>query len=92
MLTKLKYADFDNTKWRALGLKLGLKPGTCNVIDLSNQKDADRCLDECLVKWLQRADNVENKGMPTYDVLATALDNIGQKASADYIRKYIFHI
>ena len=92
VLTKLKNADFDNTKWRALGLELGLKPGTCSVIDENNFKNANKCLYDCLARWLERADNVDDKGIPTYDVLADALYNIGQKDPADYIRKYIFHI
>ena len=93
VLTKLKKGSFDNTKWRALGQKLGLRPGTLNVIDQNYPRDADRCLDECLTKWLQRADNVDEYGIPTYDVLANALDNIDQKDPAHYIRKYtvIFH-
>ena len=92
MKTKLKGASFDNAKWRELGQKMGLRPGTLNVIEQNYPKDANRCLDECLTKWLDRADDVDDKGMPTYNVLATALDNIGQKAQADDIRKYIFHI
>ena len=91
VLTKLRNADYDNTKWRKLGLELGLRAGTLAVIDQNYPRDADRCLDECLTKWLQRADNVDEYGMPTYNVLATALYNIDQKASAAYIRKYIFH-
>ena len=87
VLTKLKNADFDNTKWRVLGGELGLKPGTCNEIDQNNPRDVNKCLYDCLTKWLDRADNVDNKGMPSYDVLATALDNIDQKNQADYIRK-----
>ena len=92
VLTKLRKADYYNANWRELGLKLGLRARTLDVIDHDNPRDVDRCLAECLVKWLQRDDNVDEYGMPTYDVLATALDAIDQKNQADYIRKYIFHI
>ena len=92
MLTKLKNAYFDNSDWITLGLQLGLHMRTLNVIKQNHPRDAYRCLVECLAKWLQRADDVDYKGMPTYIALADALDAINQKASADHIRKYIFHI
>ena len=91
MLTKLRNAGFDSN-WRELGQNLGLRPGTLNVIEQNYPKSADRCLDECVTKWLQRADDVDTKGMPTYDVLADALVASNQKAAADSIRKYIIHI
>ena len=90
MLTTLKKASFDNTKWRELGGELGLRPGTLNVIEQNYPRDANRCLDECLTKWLQGADDVNDKGLPTYNVLANALDAKEQTAAARYIRKYIF--
>ena len=93
MLTKLRDASFSNANWRELGLKLGLRPGTLAVIDQQNQKDPNRCHTECLTKWLQRADDVDDYGKPTYNVLADALDKVDdQKDQADYIRKYIIHI
>ena len=92
MLTKLRKADYDNANWRKLGLELGLHERTLNVIDRDHPNDTDGCHTECLTKWLKRADDVDDKGLPTYDVLATALYNKGLKDEADYIRKYIFHI
>ena len=96
VLTKLKNAYFDNTKWRELGLHLGLHKRTLDVINGNYPKDTNGCQIECLARWLQRADNVDEYGMPTYIALAVALDKIGQKASAAYIRKsrrkYILHI
>ena len=92
VLTKLRNTDFDNTKWRALGLELGLHERTLNVIDTTHPRNADRCHMECLAKWLTRVDDVDKQGKPTYNVLADALDAINHKASAAYIRKYIFHI
>ena len=89
----LKEADFDNTNWRMLGQELGLQQGTLNVIEKNHQKDTDRCHDECLTKWLQRADNVDKcHGVPKYCSLADALDKINQKDVADKLRKYTFCI
>ena len=92
MLTKLKNAKFNNANWRMLGLQLGLHKRTLDVIDSNHPRDTDRCHMECLTNWLTRDDDVDKQGKPTYNVLATALDNIGMKNQADYIRKYIFHI
>ena len=93
MLTKLRKARFDNANyWRKLGQNLGLRAGTLNVFEQNYPRDVDRCLDECLTKWLQRADDVDDYGKPTYNVLTDALDKIDLKAAADSIRKYIIHI
>ena len=91
--TKLKEAGFGNAKWRKLGEELGLRKGTLDVIETNHPRDADRCCEECLEKWLQRADDVDKcHGMPTYSSLADALDKIDQKDVADKIRKYIAHM
>ena len=93
VLKKLENAYFDNSDWIRLGLKLGLHMRTLNVIHSNNPRDANRCLVECLTKWLEGADDViKIYGMPTYSVLADALDAIYKKDSAAYIRKNIFHI
>ena len=88
MKENLQNANFDNTKWRELGLQLGLRQGTLNVIENNHPRDTDRCHDECLTKWLERADNVDKcHGVPTYSSLADALDMINQKDVTDKIRK-----
>ena len=92
VIIKLEEADYDITHWRELGEELGLKKRTLNVIDYDNPRDAKGCHAECLIKWLERVDDVYRQGEPTYNVLVDALCNIGQKAQADDIRKYIIHI
>ena len=88
MKENLQNANFDNTKWRELGLQLGLRQGTLNVIENNHPRDTDRCHDECLTKWLERADNVDKcHGVPTYSSLADALHMINQKDVTDKIRK-----
>lgn len=91
MTLKLKEADFDNCNWRVLGHELGLRQGTLNVIETNYPRDTNRCHDECLIKWLQRADDVDTcHGVPTYSSLADALDSIDQKNVVDKIRKYYY--
>ena len=85
---KLNNAKFDNTEWKALGLALGLQIGTLNVIEKDHPNNTNGCHDECLSKWLQRADDVDKcHGVPTYSSLADALDKINLKDVADKIRK-----
>ena len=88
MKIKLNIAKFDNTEWKALGLALGLQMRTLNVIEKDHPNNTNGCHDECLTKWLQRADDVDtHHGVPTYSSLADALDKINQKDVADKICK-----
>ena len=87
----LKKAYFDNSNWKALGQQLGLQQRTLNVIDCNNPKNTDECYDECLTKWLQRADDVDKYGIPKYSSLAAALDKMDMKDVANEIRKYILY-
>ena len=85
---RLRNAHFGNDMWKELGLELGLRQGTLNVIENNQSRNADRCHDECLTKWLQRADDVDKcLGVPTYRSLADALVKINRKDVADKIRK-----
>ena len=43
----------------------------------------DQCLLDCLTKWLQKCDNV--KAQPSLAILANALRQIDQTASADVV-------
>ena len=81
----LKNSHFTSHKWEDLGLQLGLYKLTLGVIEANNPRDVDACLRECIAKWLQRADGVDNKGRPSYVTLAKALEEIGQKNTADHI-------
>ena len=66
-----------------LGLMLGLKKNTLDVIEANNPRDVSHCLIECLFKWLERADDVDSKGGATWDSLSTGLRSINENAVAD---------
>ena len=82
VLNLLKRCGFPQTRWRALGLTLGLHKNTLNDIERDNHV-ADDCLTECLSKWLSRADNVESRGGATFDSLSDALKSMNENAAAD---------
>ena len=52
------------------------------AIEQENRGQVDRCFRECLVRWLRKADCVEN---PTIDTLIAALRGIEENAVADGI-------
>ena len=80
----MKY-KFTPRKWIELGLTLGLLQPTIDVIDTNHQCDVSRCLQECLTKWLYRADDVDSVGPPTWESLANGLHRINEKAVAQKI-------
>ena len=85
ILTYLKF--FSEEKWLKLGLKLGLYKPTLSTIEANHPRDVGRCLIECLTKWLERSDKVNEKGVPTLSRLADALEEIGDKKIAEELRK-----
>ena len=84
ILSLLKNGLF-NGKWENLGLQLGLYKHTLNIIQANYPRDNDACLRECVTKWLERADGVDNNGGANYVTLAKALEEMDQKNTADYI-------
>ena len=74
---------FLKSKWLRLGLRLGLYRNTLDDIEAKNRGDVDQCLLDCLTKWLQKCDNV--KAPPSLAILANALRQIDQTASADVV-------
>uniref|UniRef100_A0A1X7TCQ3 Death domain-containing protein n=1 Tax=Amphimedon queenslandica TaxID=400682 RepID=A0A1X7TCQ3_AMPQE len=69
-----------------LGLFLGLSFTTLDVITRNNKGDVESCLRECLTKWLQKADKVqETKGGPSIYSLVSALRGLGENGVADGI-------
>ena len=82
ILEILKYNKFTPRRWTELGLTLGLSQPTLDVIEADNERDVSRCLNKCLTKWLNRADNVDSVGPPTWDTLANGLYRINEKAVA----------
>ena len=81
----LKECGFSNANWIELGLRLGLLKTTLDVIKNDNTGMADRCMMECLSKWLQRADDVVTRGggPPSWDSLSDALRAMNEIAVAD---------
>ena len=77
----LEEGSFTTSKWRRLGLQLRIRNDDLKTIEYNYPKDADRCLEECLVKWLKT-------GKATYTGLAEALKKMGEGAAADYISEY----
>ena len=90
MKEKLKDARFNKTDWRELGGSLGLHKHTLNMISEDQRGDVNKCFTECLAKWLNRADDVDSKGKPTFSSLADALDKMDDcTPQAEYISKCI---
>ena len=86
MRSALRDGNFRSSKWMDLGEELGLHANTLDVIE-TDHSGSDRRLRECLVKWLERADKVDEKGGAKWSVLVKALNTIKQKEAADYISK-----
>uniref|UniRef100_A0A1X7V2R5 Death domain-containing protein n=1 Tax=Amphimedon queenslandica TaxID=400682 RepID=A0A1X7V2R5_AMPQE len=76
----LEKCNFQNRKWRKLGLCLGLIHPELKTIEDNYPRDAERCLEECLAKWL----TVDIEA--TWDKLAIAVDEVGEILVAEYIR------
>ena len=73
---------FPKDKWKDFGLEAGLYAPTLSAIE----GDSEECFSRCLSLWLERADNVDGKGKPTWQRLADILEEMGNKALADEIR------
>ena len=82
ILTLLKNGHF-NGSWETLGLHLGLYDPTLKSIKANYPRDIDICLRECIVDWLKKCDGVYEV---SYVTLAKALEEMGQKSTAKYIR------
>ena len=92
MKKSLEEKQFIKSKWKELGLKLGLYINTLDTIDYNNPRDADGCLIDMLSKWLQGADKVLDNGGSTWASLVNALESIGQGAVAEHISESTFTI
>ena len=86
ILTYLKEGRYSSSSWQDLGLKLGLNyDTTLRNIEANYSKVEDR-LRECIAKWLQRADGVDDKGGATWTTLVNALEQCDSgKPTADHI-------
>ena len=83
----LRKHSFNSTDYFDLGLDLGLLYRTIDAITSDYRGISNHCLRECLVKWLEKADKVMEKGGPTWYALIQALRSINQVAVADAIDK-----
>ena len=68
--------------WKKLGLALGLLYPTLQKIEKEQHEKVDDCLMEMLAAWLQQQDNVCKNGDPSWAVLRTALEKIGERQLA----------
>ena len=79
IIDALKGGGFTTTNWHSLGLQLTIKYDDLNNIEHNYPQNVERCLTECLVKWLKT-------GEATYTGLAGALEKMGEGAAANHIR------
>ena len=82
IISKLNDCQFDAGEWDDLCLDIGLYEVTINIIRSDSNSVRNR-LKSCLVKWLNRVDDVEKKGGATWESLENGLMNIGQKPVAE---------
>ena len=74
----LEKSNFSEAKWFSLGLKLDISHNKLKTIETNYPRDVQRCLTECLAKWLE-------SGKATYTGLVNALKNMGENAVAQNI-------
>ena len=82
VLLLLKNNNYGAGTWHRLCLSLGLFENTLNDIehDMNNANDRLRT---CLYKWIQRVDQVDDKGGATWTSLEKALKDIDQRTVAE---------
>ena len=71
--------------WKKLGLALGLLYSTLKKISTYPNMTIDNCVMEMLAAWLQKEDNVPQKGVPSWSVLQAALRRLGENELAHRI-------
>ena len=79
IIDELEEGRFATSNWRKLGLRLRIKNDDLKTIETNYPKNTERCLEECLVKWLKT-------GEAKYTGLAEALKKMGEGAAANHIR------
>ena len=77
----------DLNDWMNLGLRLGLRYPTLQGIAEEQRGNISQCKLKMVVAWLQRQDNVAQKGVPSWSVLRAALKRMGEHEIADRISK-----
>ena len=84
-LFDVKMALKNLNDWQSLGLALGLLYPTLKKIDDDQRGKTDKCVTEMIAAWLEKKDNVANKGDPSWLVLQAALRKIDENELADKI-------
>ena len=82
VLDLLIRCGFPQTRWKELGLTLGLFIDSLGAIAENYSKLEDRFI-ECIARWLRRADSVDSRGGATFDSLSDALKSMNENAAAD---------
>lgn len=86
VITKLKQAHHGSANWEGLGLHLGLLEPRLREIEKEEQSKPNPCLRKVLTDWLQQNyENVEEKGVPTWNTLADAVKSLGNPKAAEDI-------
>ena len=70
------------TKWRDLGLELGLHYSTLEKIRSQQRDNIDDCKIDMLSAWLRQQDDVSQRGVPSWSVLQAALRKMGENELA----------
>ena len=80
---------FRKDRWEEFGLKAGLmyEPTLSNIAANHKSSGVEKCFKECLSAWLRMADEVQERGVPTWLRLAEIMEDLGDKAIADSIRR-----
>ena len=71
--------------WQSLGLELGLLYPTLEQIDEEQRGSIAKCKTKMLASWLRQQDHVSRKGIPSWAVLRTALEEMGEHQLASEI-------
>ena len=78
--------------WSKLGMTLGLLyHPTLTDIETYRRGKPEDCKKDMLSAWLQRKDNVSQKGVPSWSVLRAALIRIGENEIANRIAVSGYH-
>ena len=75
--------------WQSLGLALGLLYPSLEIIEREQRGLVEQCKTKMLAAWLQQQDNVCQNGVPSWAVLQTALEEIGERQLASEISTHM---
>ena len=75
------------SKWKDLGLNLGLHPSALDVIE-ANRKFVEDQLHDVLQRWLKRIDNIDENVCPSWSQLVEAVKPIDCALSDDIKKRH----